>query len=124
MKKQDGIILVTAVVVFLVVSILTIAFISLIYTYVKIPTAYLDSAKALYIAEAGISDAVNRVAAGENFSIIKEFAGGDYTATGEVLGAGSWLLTSVGSFRDSQELVRVGLEIEEGIYRIISWQEV
>lgn len=123
MKKQDGIILVTAVVVFLVVSILTIAFLSLIYTYIKIPIAYLNSAKALYIAEAGISDAIRYIGGGGDFSITEEFADGDYRATGEVLGDDSWILTSIGSYKDSQKSVRVELEIDEGIHKIIGWQE-
>lgn len=124
MKKEEGVILVASLVVFLFVSILTIAFLSLVNNNVNIPDSYLNSTKALYIAEAGVSDAVSYIDAGEAFSIQKNFADGNYSSTGSISDDGSWTINSTGNYRDYEKGVRVIVKEEEGELKVISWQEV
>lgn len=124
MKKEDGIILVASLVVFLVVSILTITFLSLVNTNVNIPDAYLNSSKAFYIAEAGISDAISYIDDGEGFSIERHFGGGDYRSTGSKLDDGSWAIDSTGHYRNYEKGIRVILKEKKGKLKMISWQEV
>lgn len=123
MKHQDGVILVTSVVVLFVVSVLTVSFLSLSNTNVRVVTSYLNIEKALYIAEAGISDSAKYIDGGEDFSFTKGFADGQYKVAGKLSSDGSWIITGTGIYKDLQRTIKVNAKEEEDKIKIIKWQE-
>lgn len=120
MKSQNGIVLVSAIIVLIVVSTLTIAFLSLTTTNILITTKNIDFTNAFYIAEAGFSDAVRY---GEDVSFSKEFGGGTYECDVRIAEDGSKVITSVGRFRGGQRTLRVRVVREGDMYKITNWQE-
>lgn len=120
MKPQNGIVLVSALIVLIIVSTLTIAFLSLIITNILITTKNINFTNAFYIAEAGFNDAVRYE---NDISFSKEFAGGKYNCEVRMAEDGSKVITSAGIFRGAQRTLRVRVIKEEDIYKITSWKE-
>lgn len=120
MKSQNGIVLISALIVLIVVSVLSVSYLFLVRTNLLITAKNINFTNAFYITEAGFSDAVRYE---EDNSFSKEFGGGSYECEVSVAEDGSKVITSVGNFRNARRTIRARVIKEEDMYKITNWLE-
>lgn len=120
MNRQDGIILVSSLIVLVVVSTLAAGFYTLVNTKLLITSRNLESITAFYIAEAGVADIFQY---NDERSFKKEFAGGNYECSMQIGDDGSRLIRSKGIYKDAQRIITLRAVWQEDRYRITNWLE-
>jgi Tfp pilus assembly protein PilX len=126
-ENQQGVALIIALIVMTTLSVLVIASLEMLTTNVQISTNHTHELQALYVAEAGVEDAISELRADSGWNAgftDKEFptgTGNSYTVS--VTGTSPKVIRSTGTVGDFQKTLQVQVAVNSTSVRIESWEE-
>lgn len=127
--NKNGVALLLALFILILVSLLVIAFLELTTVDLQIVNNHLNRNKALYIAEAGVEDAISKLIKGQSPPTSVEFPSGSGNTYNVTYNSNSGKITSIGTLTSGEQ---VNLEVRVSVVgslphynvKIICWREI